>query len=46
MKALIEKADLMDKAELSEYENRAKARINQAYSWHFIGDEYERLWIG
>lgn len=42
---LIDKADLMSEAEIKEYGKRAKQRIKTAYSWQFIADEYEKLWI-
>ena len=44
LKAMIEKADGLDKAVYEEYGRRAKERIAEKYSWRFIGDEYKRLW--
>ena len=41
---LIEKADQMSEADREEYGRKAKERIRSAYSWEFIGEEYDRLW--
>lgn len=41
---LIERSDAMDGAERAEYGRKAKARIQSAYSWQFIGDEYKKVW--
>ena len=42
---LIDKADNMDLSEINEYSQKAKERINNAFSWKFIGDEYKKVWI-
>ena len=44
--ALIDRADGMHQEDRAEYGRRAKERINSAYSWHFIGEQYAKLWIG
>ena len=41
---LIDKTDLMIDTERTEFGIRAKQRINEAYSWKYIGEEYRRLW--
>ena len=38
--ALIERADRMSPAEISEIGSKAKQRIRDAYSWQFIADRY------
>ena len=43
--ALIEKADAMSSQEISELGQKAKARIAVAYSWQFICDEYEKVFL-
>ena len=43
---LIEKADRMSEIEITEYGKKAKKRILEAYSWQFIVDEYEKLFLG
>ena len=42
---LIDEADKMDDAARADYGNRAKARIKDAFSWKFIGDEYRKVWM-
>lgn len=44
--ALIEKADAMSAQEIAALGVKAKARIADAYSWQFIADEYEKLFLG
>ncbi len=41
---LIDKADQMTAEERAKYGAAAKERIEFAYSWRFIGDEYKRVW--
>lgn len=41
---LIDEADKMSESERAEYGRKAKNRIQSAYSWHFIGNEYKKLW--
>ena len=41
---LIDKADLMSHVEISDMGNKAKNRIDTAYSWQLIVDKYEELW--
>ncbi len=43
--SLIDKADNMTETEISEIGEKAKNRISDAYSWQFIADEYEKLFI-
>lgn len=42
---LIDRADTMDGGEILRLGERAKRRIADAYSWRFIADEYERLFL-
>ena len=42
---LIDEADKMDASARADYGNRAKARIKDAFSWRFIGDEYKKVWM-
>lgn len=42
---LIDEADEMDSQLRTEYGLKAKERIESAYSWEFIGDEYRKLWV-
>lgn len=42
---LIEKADSMSEMEIKEFGAKAKKRISDEYSWNFIVDEYERLFL-
>ena len=42
---LIDEADGMDRSLRSEYGLKAKERIKSAFSWEYIGQEYEKLWI-
>lgn len=44
--SLIEKADKMDPSEIAGYGKKAKKRIADAYSWQFIVDEYEKVFLG
>lgn len=41
---LIEKADQLSTKTRNEYSELAKARVREAYSWSFIGNEYIKLW--
>lgn len=41
---LIDRADALEISERLEYGKKAKARIEEAYSWRLIGDKYMRLW--
>ncbi len=43
--ALIEKADTLSADEITALGEKAKARIATAYSWQFICDEYEKLFL-
>lgn len=43
--ALIEKADGISPEKRVEYGRKAKQRIRDAYSWQFIADEYERVFM-
>lgn len=42
---MIERADLFDNKDISEYGKRAKERIQKAYSWEFICGKYEKVWL-
>lgn len=42
---LIDETDKMDASARADYGNRAKARIKDAFSWRFIGDEYKKVWM-
>lgn len=42
---LIEKADTMTAEERAALGEKAKKRIADAYSWQFIADEYEKLFL-
>ena len=42
---LIEDADLLSQEKISALGVKAKSRIAQAYSWQFICDEYEKLFL-
>lgn len=41
---LIDKVDGIGAEKREEYDRKAKERIQMAYSWQFIGDEYMRVW--
>lgn len=43
--ALIEKADTMSEAEIKELGVKAKNRIADAYSWEYIVDQYEKVFL-
>lgn len=43
---LIEKADAMPKEEIIELGKKATKRISDAYSWQFISDRYEEIFLG
>ena len=43
--ALIDQADTMPAEEIAELGEKAKKRIASAYSWQYIADEYERLFL-
>lgn len=42
---LIEKTDKMSVEEIEEYSRKAKQRISDAYSWQYISDLYEKIFI-
>ena len=42
---LINKADCMSEEEIKELGIRAKKRISDSYSWEYIVDEYEKLFL-
>ena len=42
---LIEKADTLQPEEIAQLGKKAKQRIADAYSWQFISDEYEKLFL-
>lgn len=42
---MIDKADEMEAEEIHALGSRAKRRIAEAYSWEYIVDEYERLFL-
>lgn len=44
--ALIESVSSIGSDEVDEYGKKAKMRIIEAYSWQFIVDEYETLFLG
>ena len=43
--ALIEKADTMSEEEIKELGVKAKNRIADAYSWEYIVDQYEKVFL-
>ncbi len=43
--ALIEKADQMSAEEIAVYGYKAKKRIADAYSWQYIVDQYEKVFL-
>ena len=45
MAALIEKADTMSEEEIKELGVKAKKRIADAYSWEYIVDQYEKVFL-
>lgn len=42
---LIDKADLMSEGDIIDLGKKAKQRISKAYSWRYIVDEYEKLFL-
>lgn len=42
---LIEKTDTMESTEIAEYGKKAKKRIADAYSWQYIADQYEKVFL-
>ncbi len=42
---MIEKADALNESDIAEYSRKAKQRIQEAYSWQFICDKYEKVWL-
>lgn len=42
---LIDKADTMSESEIEEYGRKAKQRINAVYSWQFIANRYEDIFL-
>lgn len=45
LSSLIDRADCMDADERTKRGELAKERIRTAYSWEFIGSEYEKVWL-
>ncbi len=45
LSSLINRVDQMSTKERNRYGDLAKERIRTAYSWHFIGNEYKKVWI-
>lgn len=43
---LIDNADTLSAAQIAALGRKAKKRIADAYSWQFIADEYEKLFLG
>ena len=43
--SLLEESDRMDRAQRERIGREAKARIRDHYSWQFIADEYERVFL-
>lgn len=43
---LIESADALSESQIAALGEKAKRRIAEAYSWQFIADEYEKLFLG
>lgn len=44
--ALLEKADTLDTVTIAELEKKSTARVQDAYSWEKIINEYERVFNG
>lgn len=44
LSGLIDYADKISMEKRDKYGEKAKQRIQDAYSWQFIGEEYRRLW--
>ena len=44
--SLIDKADQLSKKTIEWYGEKAKKRIEEAYSWQFSADQYMKLFIG
>ena len=42
---LIEKADAMSEKEIDSFGEKAKKRIQEAYTWENITEQYERLFL-
>ncbi len=42
---LIDKADSMSDSEIAELSQKAKQRINDEYSWQYICNKYEELFL-
>lgn len=42
---LIDRADAMGEEEIEEFGRKAKQRIRDAYSWQFIADRYEEIFV-
>lgn len=43
--SLINRADLMSEEEISTFGNKAKKRVNTAYSWELIAEKYQAVWM-
>lgn len=42
---LIDRADKMTESEIYDFGKKAKKRIEEAYSWEYIVDEYEKIFL-
>jgi rhamnosyltransferase len=42
---LIDRTDKLSQQEIEELSSKAKARISEAYSWDYIVNQYEKLWL-
>lgn len=42
---LIEKADILPKEQICEFGKKAHQRIRDWYSWKYICDQYEKVWL-
>ena len=45
LSSLIDRTDQMCKSEIEEYGRRAKERITTEYSWEYITNKYQELWM-
>lgn len=43
--ALIDKAEQMSSDQRTDMAEKARKRISEHYSWQYIGNEYEKLWM-
>ena len=44
LSGLIDYADKISMEKREKYGEKAKQRIQDAYSWQFVGEQYRRLW--